>query len=175
MFDAKVQSATIYNTYMTREQKSEKDFDLLAMAQMKFQASQRDPPLNFGELIYRLEYKKYEESYKVQKERQNIEISRIIERIVRDERLMIDLRNFIYYRQVDMIEYFNFLLDELIFRYDVCQCRDEHWKTYDKEEHVNDIRAAATALFDRYTKDSLGKWTSERVDDDHDQRLSVLS
>ena len=56
-----------------------------------------------------------------------------------------------------MIEYFNFLLDELIFRYDVCQCRDEHWKTYDKEEHVNDIRAAATALFDRYTKDSLGK------------------
>ena len=45
------------------------------------------------------EYKKYEESYKIQKERQNIEISRIIERIVRDERLMIDLRNFIYYRQ----------------------------------------------------------------------------
>lgn len=72
-------------------------------------ASQRDPPLNFGELLYRLEYKKYEESYKIQKERQNIEISRIIERIVRDERLMIDLRNFIYYRQVDMIEYFNFL------------------------------------------------------------------
>ena len=59
-----------------------------------------------------------------------------------------------------MIEYFNFLLDELIFRYDVCQCRDEHWKTYDKEEHVNDIRAAATALFDRYTKDSLGKSVS---------------
>lgn len=58
-----------------------------------------------------------------------------------------------------MIEYFNFLLDELIFRYDVCQCRDEHWKegTYDKDEHVKVIRAAATALFERYTKDSLGK------------------
>ena len=54
VFDAKVQSAKIYNTYLTREQKSEKEFDLLAMAQMKFQASQRDPPLNFGELIYRL-------------------------------------------------------------------------------------------------------------------------
>ena len=60
----------------------------------------KNPPLNFGEMLYRLEYKKYEESYKIQKERQNIEMSRIIERIVRDERLMIDLRNFIYYRQV---------------------------------------------------------------------------
>ena len=55
-----------------------------------------------------------------------------------------------------MIEYFNFLLDELIFRYDTCQCRDENWKTYDKEKHVKEIRAEATALFDRYSKDSLG-------------------
>ena len=41
----------------------------------------------------------------------------------------------------------------------MCQCRDEHWKegTYDKDEHVKVIRAAATALFERYTKDSLGK------------------
>ena len=46
-----------------------------------------------------------------------------------------------------------------ISSYDVCQCRDEHWKegTYDKDEHVKVIRAAATALFERYTKDSLGK------------------
>ena len=41
----------------------------------------------------------------------------------------------------------------------MCQCRDEHWKegTYDKDEHVKVIRAAATALFERYTKDSLGE------------------
>ena len=38
VFDAKVQSAKIYNTYLNTQQKSEKEFDLLAMAQMKFQA-----------------------------------------------------------------------------------------------------------------------------------------